>query len=241
MPRMSGISRKTRFRTTAARVTNLLLLLGFCGLAGTGLLLVFRLPPGSRGGRGLDVLGWDRHAWGDLHFYVACGVVALLVVHLLLHLTWLKKVAGHGRWRLVLLGVGLGIALVVAPLLLPVSGRHSTSLEPRVTTLTETRPVSNEPPVSYTRDVQPIFEMSCVDCHGPKKAKADFRIDDPQTLLKQEDSGCLVLPGRPAQSRLIKIVSGRIRFKKATEDHFLPDDEVQLLTRWIREGARIDN
>ncbi len=33
------------------RASNLLLWLAFCALAGTGLLMAFRLPPGSRGER----------------------------------------------------------------------------------------------------------------------------------------------------------------------------------------------
>lgn len=61
-------------------------------LAATGLILEFVLPPGS-GGRGEGAAGvllnWTRHDWGDLHFYIACGLSGLLVLHLALHWSWI--------------------------------------------------------------------------------------------------------------------------------------------------------
>jgi hypothetical protein len=31
-----------------------------------------------------------RHEWGDIHFYLAVGFVALMVVHIILHWGWIK-------------------------------------------------------------------------------------------------------------------------------------------------------
>lgn len=54
-------------------------------LACTGLIMEFVLPPGSGG----DALwGLDRHRWGDIHFWVAVGMVAALILHLALHWSW---------------------------------------------------------------------------------------------------------------------------------------------------------
>lgn len=112
------------------RVLNLLLYLSFCFLMGTGFLMAFRLVPGSRGGQGLQVLGWNRHQWGDLHTWVSYGFVALVVIHLIINWAWLTKVAARGHlWRL-LLGLAVGLALILGFLLLPMTksgghGRHS--------------------------------------------------------------------------------------------------------------------
>ena len=35
-------------------------------------------------------------------------------------------------------------------------------------------PASSRKDVTFKRDIQPIFEQSCVKCHGAKKAKAHF-------------------------------------------------------------------
>lgn len=53
----------------------------------TGLLIHYVLLPGSHGS---SFLGLTRHEWGDIHFWVALLFVAVILYHLLLHLTWIK-------------------------------------------------------------------------------------------------------------------------------------------------------
>jgi len=60
------------------------------GLVVTGLLIYFVLPPGRGQGRA-TVLGWNRHDWGDVHFWIAMAVLALVLVHVLLHWQWVCK------------------------------------------------------------------------------------------------------------------------------------------------------
>lgn len=47
-------------------------------------------------GRGRDAqkffLGWHRHEWGDLHTFFSLAFVALVMVHLIQHWTWIKLV-----------------------------------------------------------------------------------------------------------------------------------------------------
>lgn len=111
------------FRQFSGRVLNLLLWLTFCAMAGTGLLLVFRLPPGSRGGRGLSVLGLTRHEWGDIHTWLSYGFIALILLHLAVHWRWLWQFASRKRTWPMTLGVGAGLALVVILVCLPVQTR----------------------------------------------------------------------------------------------------------------------
>ncbi|MFC1611730.1 DUF4405 domain-containing protein [Myxococcota bacterium] len=57
----------------------------------TGFLLFFVLPPGTggrHGGEALSLWGWTRHDFGDVHFYLACTFVALVIVHVWLHWAW---------------------------------------------------------------------------------------------------------------------------------------------------------
>lgn len=89
----------------------------------TGLLVRFVLPPGTGGreGGGLQVWGWGRHDWGDLHFWLAAVLGALLVLHVALHWTWvcgtvhrmlLGGTGRTGRWQRHLSG-GLFLAAIV--------------------------------------------------------------------------------------------------------------------------------
>lgn len=110
-------------RSSVARVLNMLLWLVFCGMAGTGLLIAFRLPPGSRGGAGLASLGWTRHQWGDLHTWLSYAFLALVGIHLVLHWRWLWQVAGKKHSWPLLAGIGMGLVLIAGLLFLPVEKR----------------------------------------------------------------------------------------------------------------------
>jgi len=111
-------------RMLLRRVLNLLLYLSFCTLVGTGLLMAFRLIPGSRGGQGLEVLGWSRHDWGDLHTWISYLFIALVALHMVINWTWLAKVAAKGHlWR-VAIGLIVGLSIIAAFLLLPITHRE---------------------------------------------------------------------------------------------------------------------
>jgi hypothetical protein len=117
------------FRKLLPRLLNALLWLVFCAMAGTGLLLAFRLPPGSRGGRGLSALGLSRHEWGDWHTWLSYAFLAMILLHLALHWRWFWQVAARKkRWPL-LLGFGAGLALLIALALQPVSASGNSQAE----------------------------------------------------------------------------------------------------------------
>jgi hypothetical protein len=93
---------------------------GFCFITGTGLLIKYRLSPCSEGGdHGQSLLGMDRHAWGEWHLWVAYAVIAILVFHVMLNLTFvIKVVAAKSRLFLSALAIG-GILIILFFLLAP--------------------------------------------------------------------------------------------------------------------------
>jgi len=104
-----------------SRFLNLALYLGFCFLAGTGLLLAFRFPHGGRVGALMTFLGYPLHFWAQIHLWTSYVVILLLLAHLAIHWKWLTSVAADGTtWRLVS-GLILGVAIVAFFLLFPVT------------------------------------------------------------------------------------------------------------------------
>ena len=102
------------------RMVDFLLWIGICLMLATGFVLRYRLPPGSRGGRGLSIWDWGRHDWGDLHTWLAYTVCALVVVHLVLHWRWLWCTA-FPRWKWPMLaGLLAGVLLALSAWMLPV-------------------------------------------------------------------------------------------------------------------------
>lgn len=79
---MKSIRKHTQ--NVAIDLTSFVLLVG---LLLTGLLIHYVLPPGSHGS---SFLGLTRHEWGNIHFWVALFFVAVILFHLLLHLSWIK-------------------------------------------------------------------------------------------------------------------------------------------------------
>ena len=62
--------------------------------------------------------------------------------------------------------------------------------------------------VSFESEVKPIFEKHCIECHGPKKQKSDFRLDDREVALHGGESHAPnILPGKAAESPLLKFVT----------------------------------
>jgi hypothetical protein len=74
-------------KNTLNFIVDAVTLLAILGMTGTGLILKFSLPPGS-GGRGLTLWGLGRHDFGTVHFWIAAALGALLIVHLVLHWSW---------------------------------------------------------------------------------------------------------------------------------------------------------
>ena len=71
--------------------TDLLMFFTMCFLIGTGLLIHYRLLPGSRGGHGLNMFGLTRHEWGSWHLYASFLLILLTLVNLILNYTFIKN------------------------------------------------------------------------------------------------------------------------------------------------------
>jgi mono/diheme cytochrome c family protein len=91
--------------------------------------------------------------------------------------------------------------------------------------------------VDFRREIKPILEKSCIQCHGHGRTKGDFQIDTRDTLLKGGESGAEVIVGRSAESRLIALVMGfdpdDQMPKKGTK---LTPEQIGLLRAWIDQG-----
>jgi mono/diheme cytochrome c family protein len=85
--------------------------------------------------------------------------------------------------------------------------------------------------------VQPLLQARCVNCHGPEKQKGALRLDSREASLKGGEIGPSIVPGKPAESLLVQAVShARPDLEMPPKDK-LSAVEVQILERWIRDGA----
>jgi len=96
-----------------------------------------------------------------------------------------------------------------------------------------------ETKVDFAKDIQPIFQQTCVKCHGVEKQKGKLRLDSREAALKGGKVGPALVVGDAAKSELVR----RIHLPK-TDDDFMPSEgeplskaQLELITAWINQGA----
>ncbi len=99
--------------------------------------------------------------------------------------------------------------------------------------------------LDYERDIMPIFEEKCSDCHSKDsgKVKGGLRLDDPDHLLGRLSKNNLVIPGDWDASYLFITLYRPAGHDDAMQPEGkgerLTPEEVELVQRWITEGAPI--
>jgi len=93
--------------------------------------------------------------------------------------------------------------------------------------------------VDFVRDVRPIFESRCYQCHSGAKQKGGLRLDLRHAALAGGDSGEPALrPSDPAASHLLQLVRGDVEGEvMPPKGERLTSDQIDVLTRWVRSGA----
>ena len=92
--------------------------------------------------------------------------------------------------------------------------------------------------VDFVRDIQPIFRAHCQSCHSEQTAKGQLRLDNKASAMKGGISGAVIVPGNSRQSRLLHRVRGEGGEKRMPlGGEALTPEQVELLQRWIEEGA----
>ena len=95
--------------------------------------------------------------------------------------------------------------------------------------------------VDYARDVRPILERRCYECHSSKKQQSGYRLDVRSIALRGGDSGeAAIVPHDAAASPLVRYVSGDAEgMQMPPEDSDIPRltaEEIATLRAWIDAG-----
>ncbi|MEC5129296.1 PSD1 and planctomycete cytochrome C domain-containing protein [Verrucomicrobiales bacterium BCK34] len=93
--------------------------------------------------------------------------------------------------------------------------------------------------VDYVKDIAPIFEESCIDCHGPDKEKSGLRLDQRALMLKGGDTGiATIVPGDWEGSYLMEVVTHLDEeMAMPPEGDPLSKEQIKLLEEWVNAGA----
>jgi hypothetical protein len=112
---------------------------------------------------------------------------------------------------------------------------------PAPTPATRTMPPAVTRDVDFVKEVVPLFQASCINCHSSGKTEADLSVETKARLLEGGATSPAIVPGDSANSLLVQLVSGldpepdRFMPKKGTK---LTPEQIGILRAWIDQGAK---
>jgi Protein of unknown function (DUF1553)/Protein of unknown function (DUF1549)/Planctomycete cytochrome C len=138
----------------------------------------------------------------------------------------MKQTSKVLRWLLLVLALGSPRVSVTHALAAP---RDATDPPPAVART-----------IDYDKDVRPILETRCYSCHGPKKQKADLRLDEKAVAVRGGSDGLKAIrPGHSAESELFRRVASLDPDERMPlEGEPLTPLQVGTLRAWIDQGAK---
>ena len=98
--------------------------------------------------------------------------------------------------------------------------------------------------VDFARDIKPLLETSCVDCHSGAKPKSGHRVDTRQAIIKGGESDeAAILPGESEKSPLVHYIAGLVPdmemppLDSRDEHPALTQEQIALVRAWIDQGV----
>jgi hypothetical protein len=91
----------------------------------------------------------------------------------------------------------------------------------------------------FEKKIRPVLVQHCYSCHSKesKKQRGGLLLDSRDGLREGGDNGPAIVPGKPADSLLIKAVKHTDKKLKMPKDGKLPAEVIADLERWVALGA----
>ena len=93
--------------------------------------------------------------------------------------------------------------------------------------------------IDFTKQVQPILASRCFACHGPDETEGGLSFSSEDAAFAETDSGdrAIVAGDVEASQMIARITSSDESERMPPEGDPLSEDEIDVLTRWVKEGA----
>lgn len=92
--------------------------------------------------------------------------------------------------------------------------------------------------IDYIKQIRPLFQERCYECHGPDKQESGLRLDKRQEAFAGGDGGAAIVPGDAASGLLLKLVQSEDAEQvMPPKGDRLTAEQIQMLKQWIEDGA----
>jgi mono/diheme cytochrome c family protein len=88
--------------------------------------------------------------------------------------------------------------------------------------------------LSYSKEVYPIFEASCIKCHGVEKVSRGLDLTSYDKTMTGSVKGPVILPGDADNSLLVKLI---VEGKMPKQGAKLTPEQVEIVRNWVSQGA----
>ncbi len=108
-------------------------------------------------------------------------------------------------------------------------------------------PEASKKTVDFVKDIQPLFEASCVKCHGGEKPKHGYSMETREATVKGGKSTTPgLVEGASAKSLIVQLIAEAVD----DPDYFMPPpdnrekypaltkEQIGLVRAWIDQGAK---
>lgn len=103
----------------------------------------------------------------------------------------------------------------------------------------EAKPTPTAGPVSFAKDVAPIFEATCISCHGTNATYASLDLRSYEGLMKTGQTKPLIIPGDSEHSLLyLTLVDRANDVDRMPMSGLLSTRHIQTIRDWIDQGAQ---
>lgn len=94
-----------------------------------------------------------------------------------------------------------------------------------------------ETTVDFQKQVRPLLSQHCFSCHGEDVQQSGLRLDKRQNAMRGGDYGPVIIPGKSAESKLIRRVVNGDGGMQMPPTGPLSTEEIAILRAWIDQGA----
>jgi len=141
----------------------------------------------------------------------------------------------------------------IPPASIPPATTPPATTPPADSSKSAVTPPATTPPVipkdlEYNKNILPILEARCWDCHGKGVAKGGVAFDHVAELIVKEPlvkskQIPIILVGKPASSAIMKAIQKPITAKghMPPKGERLTAEQIALIDAWIQQGAKVVN
>ncbi len=100
---------------------------------------------------------------------------------------------------------------------------------------------SAQEPVRYRQEIAPLLSKYCAGCHNDTDREGDFSLSSLASLRSGTPEGSVLIEGKASDSKLLQVMLAGGEPQMPPEGEPAPSqEEIELIRRWIEEGARGD-